>query len=104
MEKTIQILIRCVCALIVIVISSYSIVAENTINGKSKANEYTNRNGKNKNKNKDKDKDKDNIEVEVEVEVEVENDWKEKNDPNKVHLNFRYETSKGGSSNHGSSF
>ena len=63
MEKTIQTFMRCACALIIIVIGSYVIVAQNTITGTWSTEDSSNW----KNKNKDKIKIKTKIEMMTEI-------------------------------------
>ncbi len=90
---------RSVGVFIVIVIGSYIIVAQNTLTGTWKANNYNDLKVINKHKSVDKING-----INADVEAEIGNDWKEKADPNKIHLNFRYETSKGSRNNQGMSF
>lgn len=91
MGKNIQIFMRCACAFIIIIIGSYVIVAQNTITGTWKTQDSSNW------KNKDKNKTDDSGE-------ERNFDWKDKDDPNKIYLNFRYENSNGRNNANGSSF
>ncbi len=70
-------------AFIVIVIGSYVIVAQDTITGTWKANDF-------KWNHKNKDKDEETVE--------------KRESKDKVQLNFSYQTAKGGNNNHGSGF
>ena len=93
MSKTFSALLRSLFSLsvIVLVIGSYVIVAQDVITGTWKANDF-----RWNHKNKDN---KDNDEEAAERAERVERESKDK-----VQLNFSYETARGGSNNHGSGF
>lgn len=86
MKQNFQILLRSFfsIAFIVIVVGSYVIVAQDTITGTWKSNDH-----QWKGKHKDKER---------------EENFERKESKDKVHLQFSYQTSRGGSSNHGSGF